>query len=61
MQITLVHFIKHVHIFNDHVALEGVSSKMAENTCKSQLMSDAIPHIVLQEAAHTKKILATTI
>ena len=36
-----------------------IASKMAEN--KSQLLADAIVHIVVQEAVLAKKILATTV
>ena len=44
------------------MALEGrvTLAKMAENT-ESEALTDATPHIALQEAALTKKILATTV
>ena len=50
-----------MHIKLAHVALEGrvTSAKMAENSLK--FLTDATPYIVLQEAALTKKILATTV
>ena len=51
--LTQVNANEHVHIFR----LEGMSLQgLAEN--KSELLTDATPHIVLQEAALT---LATTV
>ena len=44
------------------MALEGrvTLAKMAENSL-TEVLTDATPYIALQEAALTKKILATTV